>query len=170
MNPVNSGTTPTPVAEPPPQSDEWSEDDAMLLEFIRQRDAPCPLCGYNLRSLTRPYCPECRQHLRLTVGVSNLRLAPMLVAAAPGIFSGIAAGVLLVVGMVVLILAPGQFNAPWQPIALFSFGATSGAVAVALLRYRSRFLRLSPWLQWLIAAATWAAHITAFGLFVLLNA
>lgn len=30
-----------------------------LCEFLADRDAPCPRCGYNLRGLTGEACPEC---------------------------------------------------------------------------------------------------------------
>ncbi len=68
-----------------------SRRQEMLLECLRDHDAACPVCGYNVRSLTRPICPECRQELVLTVGVLRLRLRWLLAAVAPGFFSGIAA-------------------------------------------------------------------------------
>lgn len=40
-------------------------DDARLIDFLRNRDAPCPSCGYNLRDLTATQCPECGAPLRL---------------------------------------------------------------------------------------------------------
>src|SRR5690348_5014609 len=68
----------------------------MLLEFIREHDAACPVCGYNLKTLTRPICPECGQELVLAVGAAHLRFGWLLVSLAPGFFSGIAAFFLLV--------------------------------------------------------------------------
>ena len=68
----------------------------MLLDFLREHDASCPLCGYNLKALTRPICPECGQELVLTVGAARLRLGWLMAAVAPGFFSGIAAVFLLV--------------------------------------------------------------------------
>lgn len=44
-----------------------SERD-LLLTFIAERDVPCPACGYNLRQLTQPACPECGLTLKLSVG------------------------------------------------------------------------------------------------------
>lgn len=43
-------------------------DQQMLLAFVAERDAPCPACGYNLRMLSKPICPECGLALKLTVG------------------------------------------------------------------------------------------------------
>jgi hypothetical protein len=35
------------------------QDITLLREYLAARDAPCPRCGYNLRGLTDPVCPEC---------------------------------------------------------------------------------------------------------------
>lgn len=36
-------------------------------EFLAGRDAPCPRCGYNLRSVRTGFCPECGLVLRLEI-------------------------------------------------------------------------------------------------------
>ena len=76
---------------------ENPEDEvALLLTFLRERDASCPLCGYNLRNLVRPQCPECQEDLILAVGVRKLRFGLFLATITPGLFSGIAAPLLLI--------------------------------------------------------------------------
>jgi len=40
----------------------------MLLAYLADNDAPCPACGYNLRHLRNPTCPECGLSLTLSVG------------------------------------------------------------------------------------------------------
>ena len=55
-------------------ADSVQSDEAALLDFLRDRDVPCPLCAYNLRGLTSPRCPECGHELHLTVGVTDLRI------------------------------------------------------------------------------------------------
>ena len=47
---------------------EQDDDDAALLDFVATRDMACPACGYNLRMLNKPSCPECGLPLKLTVG------------------------------------------------------------------------------------------------------
>jgi rubredoxin len=42
--------TSIPIRPPPAQAPDWSRID---------RDIACPLCGYNLRGLVEPRCPEC---------------------------------------------------------------------------------------------------------------
>ena len=68
-------------------------DDADLVAWLRDRDVPCPLCGYNLRRLAMPRCPECGQPLRLGVSLAE----PYLKA-----WVATAAAVLLPAGMGVL--------------------------------------------------------------------
>src|ERR1041384_3207925 len=45
-----------------------------LTLFLAERDAPCPACGYNLRQLRYPLCPECGERLELRVGMVEPRL------------------------------------------------------------------------------------------------
>lgn len=46
---------------PQPSERDW------LIEFLRDRDVACPLCGYNLRELFSERCPECGRGVRLNV-------------------------------------------------------------------------------------------------------
>jgi hypothetical protein len=139
-------------------------DAERLVEFLQERDEPCPVCGYNLRDLTGQTCPECRQHLRLTVGVRDVRLAWFLVTIAPGIFSGIAAMLLLIP----IIVSPltGNGRAPWPVCAIDVFGFASGIVVLVLIARRRRFIRLRSEAQMGIALAAWGVHVIAFFLFL----
>jgi hypothetical protein len=142
----------------------------MLIDFLREHDAPCPVCGYNVRALTRPICPECKQELTLTVGAARLQLGWLFAALAPGFFSGIAA-------IFVLIPIGGQlFFGNGRPelliIALDLFGWSSGAFAVLLAlrpRWRIRFLAQSRSRQRWFAIIIWLIHIAALGMFILLG-
>lgn len=55
-------------AEPPQSTGEPTSDEQALLGFLADHDAPCPACGYNLRKLSQPTCPECGLPLKLSVG------------------------------------------------------------------------------------------------------
>src|SRR4051812_34065855 len=94
---------PLQITEPVTQPSDAASSQAattraqeMLLDFLREHEATCPLCGYNLKALTRPICPECGQELALTVGAAHVRLGWLMAAVAPGFFSGIAAFFMLV--------------------------------------------------------------------------
>lgn len=39
----------------------------LLQQFLSERDAPCPSCGYNLRGVVGDRCPECAQPLSLSI-------------------------------------------------------------------------------------------------------
>jgi hypothetical protein len=54
-----------------------------LASFLAEHDAPCPLCGYNLRGVESDRCPECGERLELGL-VKRKRLrgwGPFLVLA-----------------------------------------------------------------------------------------
>lgn len=140
--------------------------EALLLEFLREHDAECPSCGYNLRGLTRPVCPECRQDLVLAVGVKRLRLEWLLVAVAPGFFSGIAA-VFVLVPIIGMVLNGGLYSLTL--IAMDAFGWCSGAVAILLAVKRTRFLAMPRRRQRWVALSIWAVHVIAFALLLLVG-
>ncbi len=133
---------------------------ARLLDFLRGRDMHCPQCGYNLRDLTRPLCPECRQELLLTVGVTRPRFLWFLLAVTPCMFSGIAAGLLLIP----MILQPlGGGGPPQAPIfAIDALGWLSALGGLVLVRYRFAFLRQTPNRQRICTAAVWGINGLAF--------
>ncbi|MHC4767836.1 MAG: hypothetical protein ACYTEI_03870 [Planctomycetota bacterium] len=121
---------------------------------------PCPLCGYDLRDLTEPRCPECRHDLVLTVGVTRPPLAWLLVTLAPSMFSGIAAGLLLIPMLMVPLI--GGEAAPWPFVAAETFGLLSALAALLLIRKRHVFLELSQAAQRRWAVGAWALHVGAF--------
>lgn len=139
----------------------------MLIEFLRAHDADCPVCGYNLRGLTRPVCPECEQELVLTVGVTRLRMGWLFAAIAPGFFSGIAACFLLAAIVARLIFGDGQMSLTLNAVDLF--GWCSGIFAIVLAVNRNRFLAQSRARQRWMAIGIWLVHITALVLFILVG-
>ncbi len=56
----------------PPEHEQPNDADGLLLDFVRDRDVACPRCGYNVRNLTKPVCPECEEPLVLKVGGEDL--------------------------------------------------------------------------------------------------
>ena len=143
------------------------DDGGLLLAFLAERDVPCPLCGYNLRNLTRPQCPECRKDLALTVGVKKLNFLWLLATITPGLFSGIAAGLLLIVMTIATFLGGGG-PVPWQVHVLDAFGWLSGLAALLLIKYRFAFLRQPQGAQQAWAAVAWAVHLGAFAVMMAL--
>ncbi|MFO0874166.1 MAG: hypothetical protein U0575_09365 [Phycisphaerales bacterium] len=138
----------------------------MLVRFLRTHDAACPVCGYNLRALTAPNCPECRHELALTVGVTRPPLGWLLAALAPGFFSGIAA--LFVLMAIVARLVAGDGLTSPALNALDLFGWCSGIFAIMLAAKRDRFLALPRARQRWWALTIWLVHVGALVLFILL--
>ena len=139
--------------------------ESMLLEFLREHESACPVCGYNLKALTRPICPECGQELVLTVGAARVRLGWLLAAVAPGFFSGIAAVFVLVPILGRLFFGDGKMSLTFNALDLF--GWCSGIIAITIAVKRHRFFSLSLKQQRRWALAIWLVHIAALVLFIM---
>ncbi len=139
----------------------------MLLDFLREHDSPCPLCGYNLRAVTRPICPECGQELVLTVGATRLGLGWLLAAVAPGFFSGIAAFFVLIPIVGRLVFGDGRMSPALN--ALDIFGWSSGLFAIFIAVKRVRFLAQPRARQRWWALAIWLVHVAALVFFIVVG-
>ncbi len=117
-------------------------DDTELVLAVLQRHAlACPVCGYDVRSLKRPVCPECGAKLRLRLGSPDLRLHH-LIAALVGLAIGLGfnanVGLMLAVQLIRGV-GPGSGVAGAAAYA----GATSAILLTLLIvtaRARRRFL------------------------------
>ncbi len=142
----------------------------VLREFLSDRDAPCPACGYNLRGLTGDRCPECSELLELRVGLVHAKLASFiatLVALAAGAgFSG-----LLLLYFFFVILTRGR-NMRQEWAFLLSTGGglvVEGGLLLLLIAWRPRLGRRGPGVRWSIAGACWllsAANLFLFAVSV----
>src|SRR3954469_7354920 len=145
-----------PNSEPVPGAAETSRT-RMLLDFVREHDADCPICGYNVRALTQPICPECGNELMLTVGAAHPHLGWLLAAVAPGFFSGIAAAFLLVMILARLLFGDHKMSLTLNVLDLF--GWCSGVFAVILAIKRRRFFAQSRSRQRWWAMGIWFVHV-----------
>lgn len=71
-----------PVIDPAPSAPVASADssaEAAAL-FLSHRDTPCPACGYNLRGVAGPACPECNEAIVLELAGHRRRWAPVVFA------------------------------------------------------------------------------------------
>lgn len=59
-------------------SDPDGSDHDLLVTYLKDRGAPCPGCGYDLRNLTSDRCPECGQQLVLGVHLAEPKLAAFI--------------------------------------------------------------------------------------------
>src|SRR6478672_10529133 len=164
-NPRMAPAPTEPVGQEAPPAGNSDDAVDMLLAFLAGHDADCPVCGYNLRALTRPVCPECGQELVLTVGAARLRLGWLLAALAPGFFSGIAAVFVLVPIVARLAIGDGKWSPGLNVLDLF--GWCSGVFAIVLAAKRYRFLALPRATQRWWALGIWFVHVAALALFLL---
>ena len=135
----------------------------MLLAFVRDRDASCPNCGYNVRNLTKPICPECQEALLLKVGSQTYPIRWLLITVAPGIFTGITAGI-----MAVLAVLSGSLpkSIPRVILLTAAFFSLSAVVAVVIIFLHKRFIRQTQPRQILWAVGIWVIHLCAFFTFL----
>ena len=89
-----------------------------------------------------------------------MRFGWCLAAIAPGLFSGIAALLLLV--PIVIVLFTGGPQGPWIVYAVDGFGFLSGVAALLLIRCRYVFIRQSTAAQRWWALGVWTIHVAAF--------
>ena len=148
-----------------PQAKAANGADELLLEFLREHESPCPVCGYNLKALTRPVCPECGQELVLAVGAARLRFGWLFAAVAPGFFSGIAAVFVLV--PIVIMTAVANVRPPLRFVAVDAFGWCSGVFAIVLAANRHRFMAQPVARQRWWALGIWLTHVAALALFIM---
>jgi hypothetical protein len=124
--------------------------DVLLHTFLQDRDVPCPLCGYNLRSLSGDRCPECGTGLLLQVGLTEPRLGSyitLLTACCTGL------GGSLLFTLIALKAADSDW---WhKPTALLLLGqlALTTLLLPLILKSRARFRRMPPSRQTFLAVA-----------------
>ena len=148
---------------------ETLDIDRMLLDFVRGRDIECPLCGYNLRDLTKTTCPECKHSLEMCVGVQRPPLVPFVLAIAPGIFGGLCAAVLAVIILVNFLVNGGQFvGVPLQIFVLDLLGWLSGLFTIGLIVTRHRFLKAPLPKQRALAAVIWIGNFLVLAILLLI--
>lgn len=135
------------------------DDRAWLLAFLHDRNAPCPRCGYNIRNLEDPRCPECGEALVLRVGRQVPKFGWLLLMIAPGAFSGVAA---VLVGLRLLMFPVAIGVVPLPILLAEAFGVASAAATLGVYFVRGRILRREPVQQAVLAAAVWLVHIAAF--------
>lgn len=153
---------------PPPSPALHHDPDAEVIAFLKGRSAPCPRCAYDLRDIQTARCPECGEPLILKVGSPKSHFGWLVVAMAPGCFSGVAAlFVMIPVGLTFLgRLPPGQ-GAPWPVITADAFGFLSAASVALMYAHRHRIMGWKARRQAAFAISVWTVHILAFGMFVL---
>jgi hypothetical protein len=130
----------------------------MLLAFLRDHDAPCPICGYNLRGVTLSVCPECECPIELGVSSSSSYLGAWLLAllafAMPLSFDLII-GTMMLIG--VIMSAGENAEGVFLLVSLVTLTLVSVGMLWVLVARKRDWLRMPRRRQWRLAWAMFAA-------------
>jgi hypothetical protein len=113
----------------------------LLRAFLAESDAPCPVCGYNLRGLREAACPECGDPLELALsrrapkhGAYTCAVMPLGMAAAFSILLTVAEGVYG---------REDSLHGDWKDMGIYTVVAgVYGAGTLALWHAEERILRM----------------------------
>ena len=151
-----------PTAAPPAHDPEGE-----VVAFLVGRSAPCPRCAYDLRDIPTARCPECGEPLVLRVGSPRTRFGWLVLAMAPGCFSGVAALFVMAPILVTTLRPSPGSNLPWPIVVADAFGFVSAASVWFMYRHRHRIMAWSTRRQGLFAGAIWGIHILMLALVLL---
>lgn len=91
----------------------------------------------------------------------------MILAMAPGCFSGVAAAFVAVPIFVSFWQLPPDQRAPWPVLAADAFGWLSAASVVVMYRHRHRIMAWRTRRQAVFTGLVWAVHILMFAVLLL---
>ncbi|MBX3323095.1 MAG: zinc ribbon domain-containing protein [Phycisphaeraceae bacterium] len=140
---------------------------AEVVAFLRGRSVGCPRCGYDLRDAKAAVCPECGEKLVLKIGSPRAMFGWLVLAMAPGCFSGVAAVFVLIPVGATLWQQRSSQTLPWPVLGADVFGFFSAAMVVVMYRHRQRIMAWTTRRQALFAIGIWGIHVMALGLFAL---
>ncbi len=159
------------TGEPAP---ERREADPLLVSFLASRDVRCPACGYNVRGVRAPACPECDEPLELALLGTDRALGGWLLAI---VACALACGADLLAAALFLAQIISLGGLIGGPVFRFTLGAIVAigvvcAVSLSvLLRHRRDWDRMSSRQRWRTGTAVgftvFAAHAVVGILFLL---
>ncbi|MFN0010012.1 MAG: hypothetical protein ACKVS8_00045 [Phycisphaerales bacterium] len=149
--------------EGPPAHDPQAE----VVAFLKGRSVPCPRCAYDLRDIHTARCPECGDPLVLKIGSPRAHFGWLVLAMAPGCFSGVAAVFVMIPVYMNLRYPSPAAQGVWAIIVADAFGFLSAATVVLMYRHRHRIMAWSARRQSVFAGAVWATHVLVLALLIL---
>lgn len=143
------------------------EEEAEVVAFLRKRAVPCPRCAYDLRDIPSAKCPECGEPLVLKIGSPKARFGWLVLAMAPGCFSGVAAVFVLIPIYANIVYSPQGAMGVLPLIVADVFGFFSAATVAVMYWFRHRIMSWTSRRQGVFAGTIWGVHVLAFGLLLL---
>lgn len=156
---------------PPP--DAASE---LVIEYLSGHDAACPACGYGLRGIADPVCPECAAPLHIEIASIRSSAGPWLLALVSWTLAlGFDGVVALIFTTALAVTRPPLSQAyPYIFASTFTVLTLGGAVGISrVLRTRSMWVTRPRRTQWQHAFLTFflvAGMHAAVGLTIVLAA
>ena len=140
----------------------------LLLNYLQDRDVPCPTCAYNLRDLQTNHCPECGHSLEVTIRVNDGSMTRWIWAFASSCLS-VPLGVLYSVIMILQLLqvSGSRLSIDWQLMIFTGVFFVGTLAAIFLLIRRSSFFRSSVYTQKIIMRLIVGYNFTALAAFVI---
>ncbi|HUO08545.1 MAG TPA: hypothetical protein VM008_09625 [Phycisphaerae bacterium] len=143
----------TTHTDPPPPAPIPTSDADFLLAFLKDRDALCPLCKYNLRNAVSPRCPECGREIKLSVGMAEPYILPWALTT---IFVAMAASVGIIYLSICIRFGVPPFKGArlrdMPAVLALGYGVIAIPVLILLITMRRRFLRHRHGTQRVLAA------------------
>ncbi len=156
------------VEDHPKPKQPFRDAEAEVVAYLESRSVPCPRCTYDLRNIRSAKCPECGEPLVLKVGSPRARFGWLVLAMAPGCFSGVAAAfVMIPIAVTLWQRLPRGQGAPWPVMVGDAFGFLSAASVWLMYRHRHRVMSWTARRQAAFAGTIWGIHILMFALLVL---
>ena len=131
----------------------------LLLDFLADHDASCPVCAYNLRGVSTPRCPECGRAVHFEVVPAESHLRAWVVLSAATCF---AAGL----GLYLVADSLGGPMPHWATWFSFAWFGANVLLAPIILAGRKAFISLDKSTQ---HRAVVASAMISVGAFVLLT-
>jgi hypothetical protein len=152
---------------PQPSTSQGADDDARLLsEFLSTRDVPCPGCGYNLRHLASPRCPECAEQIRLGVHLAEPKQG-LLIAGLIGLSAGAGlSGLLILYALIVSFTNDFGSYGRFLIVNAAGFLVFGAAMFLWLLHWR-RLRRMNTRVRSGFVTAIWISVLTFLVLFTI---
>ena len=137
---------------------------ALLHEFIGQTDGTCPLCSYDLRSMSSDRCPECGHQLTLEIRLAQPKLGRWVTLF---LFAAVSFGWSTSFGLIALSQASARWFATLAGMLLIATTLFSLPLLIVVLRARRRFLLLPVATQRLITTLVGIVTLGILAIFIL---
>lgn len=140
---------------------EPGRERRLLIAYLSDRDVPCPACRYNLRGLAGDKCPECGEHLELTIARARPGIKAMVIGLI-GLTIGLGMHGFLVAGLSLhAISSPAPLRLTLPVLVIFMCFAALLVATTLWLAQWNRIVTIPPYSRLTLAWTCWAVMLSA---------